>query len=105
MKEKVSLAGRDTVQPYTIAVNGKDINESTAYVVVIDKHLFPMESGKKAIDFCFKMFHIFNAKYPVASRHLWRMVEVGVYKFKNEPFDCPSHLQATFEKLEKRFFI
>ncbi|KAF7995968.1 hypothetical protein HCN44_007935 [Aphidius gifuensis] len=29
-EEKVPLAGRDTVRPYIIAVNGKDTNESTA---------------------------------------------------------------------------
>ncbi|KAF7993738.1 hypothetical protein HCN44_010333 [Aphidius gifuensis] len=70
IQEKISLAGRDSVQPYIIAVNGIDINKSTAYVVVIDKHLFSIKSGKEAIDFCFKMFHVFHAKYPVASRHL-----------------------------------
>lgn len=35
----------------------------------------------RAIDICFKAFHVFQLNYPLASEHLWILIQKGIYNF------------------------
>ncbi|XP_036139039.1 uncharacterized protein LOC118644497 isoform X2 [Monomorium pharaonis] len=69
-----------TVQPYIIVV-GPTLAEITSFFVSVDKVLYNMTSAFKAIDTCFKIFHVLNIEYPTASNHIWLLIQRELYKF------------------------
>lgn len=68
-----------SVQPYIIVV-GSITNVSNSYVT-IDEVLYSTESTLEALDVCFKAFHVLKINYPDASKHLWTLIQKGLYKF------------------------
>lgn len=75
------------VQPFIIVV-GPEINEPDNFLVIIDDQQYETSSALKAIDICFKSYHVFNAMYPFPSNHLWYLIQRSFYKFET-PFDKP----------------
>lgn len=70
---------RTSVQPYIIVV-GEVENVSQSYVS-IDEILYSTKSTLEALDVCFKAFHILQINYPDPSKHLWTLIQKGLYKF------------------------
>ncbi|KYN22124.1 hypothetical protein ALC57_05488 [Trachymyrmex cornetzi] len=68
-----------TVQPYIITVGPNDTVKEI--YVCIDETLYTVNSVIKALDICFKAFHVFQLNYPVASEHLWILIQKGIYNF------------------------
>ncbi|KYN15961.1 hypothetical protein ALC57_11798 [Trachymyrmex cornetzi] len=68
-----------SVQPYVIVV-GSITNVSDSYVI-IDEVLYSTESTLEALDICFKVFHVLKIDYPDASKHLWMLIQKGLYQF------------------------
>ncbi|EZA51528.1 hypothetical protein X777_09743, partial [Ooceraea biroi] len=58
-----------TLQPFIIAV-GLTLSEISSLYVCIDKVLYKVPSALKALEICFKSFHVLNAIYPPESKHL-----------------------------------
>lgn len=69
-----------TVQPYIIVV-GQTLTDIQTFFVCVDKILYEAPSALKAIDLCFKTFHVLDATYPAASEHLWYLLQIGLYEF------------------------
>lgn len=68
-----------TVQPYIITV-GPDDTVNEIYICV-DETLYKVDNIIKALDLCFKAFHVFQLSYPFASEHLWLLIQRGIYNF------------------------
>lgn len=68
-----------TVQPYIITV-GLDDTIKEIYVCV-DDTLYKVDNILIALDICFKAFHVFNVNYPLASEHIWLLIQRGIYNF------------------------
>ncbi|CAH0559341.1 unnamed protein product [Brassicogethes aeneus] len=79
------LQWNQTVQPYVI-VEGPSIKDITAAYVVVDKIQYKFTSVQKAIDVCFKVFHVFHGNYPVQSEHIWLLIQKVVYAV-DTPYD------------------
>lgn len=78
--EVIKNAGRSSVQPYIIATGGRSLDQATAFYVVLDSNLYTTKSAAAAIDFCFKMFFVLGAQYPASSKHIWKLIQKGLYK-------------------------
>ena len=48
--------------------------------VCIDEKLYKVNGVLHALDICFKTFNVFNLQYPIASEHLWILIQKGIYK-------------------------
>lgn len=51
-----------------------------------------MTSVLKAIDTCFKIFHVFNVQYPAASDHIWILMQRKLYKFITKYDKTPPYI-------------
>lgn len=69
-----------SIQPYVIVV-GSCENISHSYVT-IDEVLYMTESTIEALDTCFKAFHVLKLNYPDASKHIWMLIQKGLFKFR-----------------------
>lgn len=77
--KKYAETRKISVQPYIITVG--DYNTTLEAYVCVDETLYKMDNMIRAIDICFKAFHVFNLKYPGASEHLWMLIQNGTYGF------------------------
>ncbi|XP_011312657.1 uncharacterized protein, partial [Fopius arisanus] len=77
---KIKGAGRQHVQPYLIVV-GSHVASAEKFFVALDNYIYPVSSALKAIDTCFKIFHVLDAFYPPQSHHLWLLIQRGLYQF------------------------
>lgn len=59
---------------------GQIKNISQSYVT-IDKILYSTKFILEALDVCFKVFHVLQFNYPDVSKHLWMLIQKGLYKF------------------------
>lgn len=80
-----------TLQPYIIVV-GPTLSEISSFFVSVDKVLYNTESAFKAIDTCFKIFHVLNIKYPAASNHIWLLIQRELYDFTTKYDNTPSNI-------------
>ena len=62
------------LQPYVIIV-GETLDRIEDPFVNINKTLYSMESSFRAIDICYKVFHVLNAKYPPGSEQIWLLLQ------------------------------
>lgn len=72
-----------TVQPFIITV-GLTLSEIDSVYVCIDKVLYKVPSALKALEVCFKSFHVLNAIYPPESEHLWLLLQRSLFKFSTK---------------------
>ncbi|XP_024869413.1 uncharacterized protein LOC112453094 [Temnothorax curvispinosus] len=73
-----------SVQPFLIIVGS--IEDVQDIYVCIDNELYKVQGVLQGLDICFKTFHVFNLEYPVASEHLWILIQKGIYNI-NLPYD------------------
>lgn len=75
---------RKPVQPYLLGLAPQK-SLTRIYVVVDSKFI---DLGKvsllKGLDILFKVFHVFNAKYPLAWKPFWEFVEHGIYGIEKQ---------------------
>jgi len=88
-----------TVQPYIIVV-GPTLAEISSFFVSVDKVLYNVTSAFKAIDTCFKIFHVLNVEYPVASDHIWLLIQRELYKFSTKHDKKPSYILEIISALK-----
>lgn len=69
---------KTSVQPYIIVVG--QIEDVLQSYVTIDETLYTTTSTLEALDVCFKAFHVLQMNYPDASKHLWMLLQKGLYK-------------------------
>ncbi|KAK4872725.1 hypothetical protein RN001_014754 [Aquatica leii] len=68
-----------TIQPYILVV-GPSLTDIKTNYIIVDKVKYQFTSSGKAFDTLFKLFHVFNAEYPVQSLHIYTLIQKGVYK-------------------------
>lgn len=88
-----------TLQPYIIVV-GPTLAEISSFFVSVDKILYNVTSAFKAIDTCFKMFHVLNIEYPSASNHIWLLIQRELYSFTTKHDKNPSYILEIISALK-----
>lgn len=73
------------IQPFLIIVGS--IEDVQDVYVCIDNELYKVQGLLQGLDICFKIFHVFNLEYPMASEHLWILIQKGIYNI-NLPCDA-----------------
>lgn len=76
------------IQPYII-VQGDKRNVENVYVIM-DKIQYKCESVLKSIDLLFKLFFVLNIKYPFQSKHIWQLIENGIFLIQETENICPN---------------
>jgi len=88
-KNKKSQRLQQTVQPYMIFVCGTESeNQISEFYVIINNHIFKVESGLKAVDICFKSFFALNLNYPDESKQVWYFIQKYFYKIETKYDKC-----------------
>lgn len=59
-----------------------------------------MESTLEAFDITFKAFHVLQICYPDASKHLWMLIQEGLYTFRTQWDISFSHTEHILKKLK-----
>ncbi|XP_011859109.1 PREDICTED: uncharacterized protein LOC105556622 [Vollenhovia emeryi] len=72
-----------TLQPFIIVV-GPTLSEISSFYVCVDKVLYKVPSVLKALEICFKCFHVLNAVYPPESEHLWLLLQRSLFMFSTK---------------------
>jgi len=67
-----------TIQPFIVVV-GIDLTSLTDFYIVIGKQTLKFKSFLKALDCCFKTFHVFNLKYSNESILVWSFLQIYFY--------------------------
>lgn len=88
------------VQPYIITIG--DYKTAIDIYVSVDETLYKVNSTIEAIDICFKVFHVFQLKYPGASEHLWMLIQKGIYNLTTEWDLNISFIAHILKKLHNR---
>lgn len=84
-KREKALALGLQVQPCVIIV-GSDYENIESFFVSINQLLYPVENIIKAIDICYKVIHVLQAKYPPESEQIWMFIQKVIYNMKT-PYD------------------
>lgn len=71
------------IQPFIITI-GEDITKITDCYVYFDDLKIPLKSFIRAVDICFKIYHLFNLEYPKASITFWNFIQVFFFKIKSK---------------------
>ena len=69
------------LQPLVVIVGSLKAPEAS--YVVVDKVVWKVGTALKAIDICFKTFHVLHTRYP-AETYSWLLVQRLVYKFETK---------------------
>lgn len=69
------------MQPMPILV-GQNIFTIEKSFVTVNDIIWEMESPLKAIDLCFKSYHVLNAKYPAESEMVWTFIQQTFYNIR-----------------------
>jgi len=64
------------LQPVVVVVGSLEL--PTAAYVVVDSTMWKVTSPLKAVDVCFKCFHVLHAAYPAES-NVWLLLQKAVY--------------------------
>lgn len=89
-KQKKELYAKIDVEikPYPVIL-GPLMNITSCFVVV-DEDQIKVDSPHQAIRTCFESFFALKRDYPVESDHVWKFIEVVVYKLDDEQKICKS---------------
>lgn len=66
-------SSKTTLQPLIVVV-GEDISNSTDFYVYFDDVKYKLTSFVSSIDLCFKIFHVFDLKYPEYCEGVWNFI-------------------------------
>ncbi|KAK0161694.1 hypothetical protein PV327_008113 [Microctonus hyperodae] len=75
-----SAQSRMPLQPYMIVV-GETMTRISEFYVCVDRVRYKLHSALSALDLLFKIFHVLDTGYPLASEHLWMLMQRSLYKF------------------------
>jgi hypothetical protein len=85
------------MQPVVIVI--RPLSSPTAAYVVADDATWMISSALKAIDICFKAFHIFHASYPAESM-VWLLVQQLIYSITTKWDDRSAAVAALLSDLK-----
>lgn len=79
----------DAIQPCILIVGS--VSEPLEILVFFDGMKYKFFSPIKALDICFKIFHVFNIEYPIQSINVWLFIQKLYYNIVNK-YDKPCPL-------------
>ncbi|KYN17823.1 hypothetical protein ALC57_09899 [Trachymyrmex cornetzi] len=88
-----------TIQPYIIVVR-LTLTKISSFFISLDKTLYKVSSVFEAIDTCFKIFHVLNVAYPVASDHIWLLIQRELYLFTTKNDKNQSYILEIISALQ-----
>lgn len=74
---------KEKVQPF-ICVVGADFYGIKNFYVYYFNTYYKFSNIIRALDTCFKIFHVFNLKYPIQSCLVWTFIQKCMYDIHNE---------------------
>lgn len=102
-QDRIKNTKRSTVQPLIIAISPTNIDAANDFVVVIDEHLYLSKSGREAIDFCFKLFHVLDVQYSPQAMHILTLIQRILYKFDTDK-DVVLYWEKIWKQIEAHDF-
>lgn len=69
----------ESIQPFILAVGDSMFSSIEQCFVYLDGNLIAFDNFLRALDICFKSFHLFNLQYPKASDPFWTFIEAYFY--------------------------
>uniref|UniRef100_A0A1I8P1J6 Uncharacterized protein n=1 Tax=Stomoxys calcitrans TaxID=35570 RepID=A0A1I8P1J6_STOCA len=69
----------ESIQPFILAVGDSMFSSIEQCFVYLDGNLLAFDNFLRALDICFKSFHLFNLQYPKASDPFWTFIEAYFY--------------------------
>lgn len=69
--------------PFIIVEVQDDTVVKNVYVSV-QENVYIVPSVLKALDVCFKVFHVLQLKYPLECEHLWLFIQLGIYQIQTK---------------------
>jgi len=79
---------KQTLQPL-ICIIGDEYIDSKEFFVYYFSNYYELPNIVEAVDLCFKIFHVFNLKYPIKSALVWTFLQNYIYDIDTE-FDVKS---------------
>lgn len=80
VKAKDKKGAGNQIQPF-IGIVG-ELTNPTEIAVLFDDIIYAAPSMLRALDVCFKIFHVFNLKYPIESKIVWQFIQHIFYEIK-----------------------
>lgn len=56
-------------------VGDDDVDNPTHYYTIINDIQYQLETAIKAVDVCFKLYHVLNLEYPPEAEQVWYFLE------------------------------
>lgn len=72
------------MQPYLIIVGDDKFFTADSIYLCINDVIYEIDKVSEAIDYCFKSFHVLNAKYTAQSEQIYLLIQIGIYKFRTK---------------------
>ncbi|XP_055914007.1 uncharacterized protein LOC129947469 [Eupeodes corollae] len=73
----------ENIQPFILGLGDNNFNTISNFYVYLDGVKFIFNSFLRAVDICFKAFHLFNLEYPLACSQFWSFIENHFYDMKS----------------------
>lgn len=68
------------IQPFLVVIFDDDITTPKQFLVCCDQIKYNFLSIIPALDCCFKIFHVFNLRYPLESMAVWQFIQQFVFE-------------------------
>lgn len=72
-----------TPQPFVVVV-GASLETISSIFVVVDRIHYKHDSVLAALDTCFKLFFVLQARYPEESAPVWTLIQRGFYQLQTK---------------------
>ncbi|XP_055905635.1 uncharacterized protein LOC129941109 [Eupeodes corollae] len=72
----------ESIQPFMLGIGDSDLENILNFYVYVDGVKFLFNCFLRAVDICFKTYHLFNLEYPPACTQFWAFIENHFYDMK-----------------------
>ena len=77
MRRERFFAMGERMQPMVVLV--EELSAVSAAYAVFDNTTWQVQTAVKAVDICFKAYHVLHAQYPVES-HVWMVLQASCFR-------------------------
>lgn len=74
----------EPIKPFILGLGLPKSLKVLTFYVYLDGQLIQFNSFCRALDICFKSYHLFNVEYPLPSQQFWTFIEEYLYDIKNK---------------------
>jgi hypothetical protein len=87
----------ERMQPMVVVVG--ELGAISSAYVVLDDARWQVQTALKAVDICFKAFHVLHAQYPVES-NVWMLLQASRVRILHKMGRCIPHCECCYYRLE-----